>query len=239
MPEIGCFYGIGVGPGDPELITLKAARRIREAAVVAYVVSAKGRHRARDYAAALISSHAEEMPLPLPICVARSPAQNAYDSAARAIAARLKSGQDVVFLCEGDPLFYGSCSYLLVRLQPHFRTEIVPGVSSVMACAALMHSPLATREDVFITLPATLPVSVLETYLRRADSVAILKIGRHWKKICTLLVTLDLVKSAKYSAEVGRGAQFWSPLSQLWPPKSEASSSFSAPYFSTILIYKG
>ncbi len=131
----GRLYGIGVGPGDPELMTLKAVRVLAEAPVVAYPAPDKGESSARKIAAAHIPAGRIEIAIRVPMRPGPEPAA-IYDDAAKEIAAHLEAGRDVAVLCEGDPLFYGSFIYLHDRLAHRFPTTVVPGVSSLTACAA-------------------------------------------------------------------------------------------------------
>jgi len=131
----GTVYGIGLGPGDPELMTLKAARLIGEAKVIAYPTLAGGESFARSIAADYITEGTREIVMDVPMTVDRAPAQAAYDIGADAIRSALDAGEDVVVLCEGDPFFYGSFMYLYERLASSYDTQVVPGVSSMMAAA--------------------------------------------------------------------------------------------------------
>jgi precorrin-2/cobalt-factor-2 C20-methyltransferase len=133
----GTLYGIGLGPGDPELITLKAARLIASAQVIAYPCLAGADSFARAIAADLIPTGALEIAIDIPMTVERAPAQAAYDIGAQEIAKALDTGQNVVCLCEGDPFFYGSFMYLFARLADDYDVQVVPGVTSITACAAI------------------------------------------------------------------------------------------------------
>ena len=148
----GTLYGVGVGPGDPELITLKAARLIAAAPVIAYPAPDTGSSFARRIAADVIPETVLEIPMIVPMRTERFPAQDVYAQAAAEISGHLQAGRDVVVLCEGDPLFYGSFMYLFVRLADEHRTEIVPGVSSLGACAAALARPLVARNDTLTVL---------------------------------------------------------------------------------------
>ncbi len=136
MPaECGRLYGLGVGPGDPELLTLKALRLLRTVPVVAYPAPEHGDSFARSIVAAWIEGHQREIAIRFPMRPGPPPV-GIYETAAVALAAELESGRDVALLCQGDPLFYGSFINLLTRLAGRYRIEIVPGVSSLTAVAA-------------------------------------------------------------------------------------------------------
>src|SRR5690606_17546384 len=152
----GHLYGVGLGPGDPELITRKAARLIAEADVVAYYSGTHGRSIARSIAADLIPEGVVEERLVYPVTTGTTDHPGGYegaiaefyDDSARRLAEHLERGRDVVVLCEGDPLFYGSYMYLHDRLALRFPAEVVPGVTSVSAASAAVARPLVRRTDV-------------------------------------------------------------------------------------------
>ncbi len=229
-PVSGTLYGVGLGPGDPELITLKAARLIAAAKVIAYPSLAGADSFARAIAAALIPTDARELRIDIPMTTERAPAQQAYDLAARQIGKVLASGDDVICLCEGDPFFYGSFMYLFARLSDTHRVEIIPGVTSVTACAARARMPLAARNERLTILPGPLPASELRARIDGAESVAILKVGRHLAKISAVIGDLGLLDQAIYVERATLPEERILPLSQ---------APADAPYFSMILLTKG
>ncbi|WP_179379270.1 precorrin-2 C(20)-methyltransferase [Jannaschia marina] len=224
----GTLYGVGLGPGDPDLVTRRAARLIEGAGVVAYPSLAGGDSFARAIAADLIRPDAEEIRMDVPMTRERSPAQAAYDAGADRIATALEAGQDVVCLCEGDPLFYGSFMYVYARLKDRFPVEVVPGVTSVTACAAAAGMPLSARNEVMTVLPGPLPDDALREHLRTADTLVVMKVGRHLPRLRTLLAAEGL--SGTYIARATLGAEVVLPL---------AEAPDDAPYFSMILVTKG
>lgn len=226
----GTLFGVGLGPGDPDLITRKAARLIEEADVIAYPTLAGGDSFARSIAADLIKIGAREIRMDVPMTTDRAPAQTAYDIGAAEIGEVLKSGQDVVCLCEGDPFFYGSFMYLYARLTADFDVQIIPGVTSVTACAARAQMPLAARNERLTILPGPLPEAELKTRIEGAESVAIMKVGRHLPKIRSVLDQLNLTDQAMYIERASLPEEVVLPLAQA-PEK--------APYFSMILLTKG
>jgi precorrin-2/cobalt-factor-2 C20-methyltransferase len=223
----GTLYGLGVGPGDPELLTLKAHRLIRQADVVAYPAPDTGESFARAIVAEVIPAGATEIPIVIPMRAERFPAQEVYAAAADRIAAALNAGQDVVVLCEGDPFFYGSFMYLFSRLAADHPVEIVPGVSSLGAVTAAAARPLVARTEVLTVLPATLPDDALEAQLERADAAAIMKLGRNFARTRALLQRMGLAERAIFVAHASL------PQQQVFP-LSEAPE--TAPYFSMIVI---
>lgn len=226
----GVLYGVGLGPGDPELITLKAARLIGAADVVAYPTLAGAESFARAIAADLIKPGTPEIVMDVPMSVERAPAQAAYDEGAAAIRSALDRGQNVVCLCEGDPFFYGSFMYLFARLSGDYRVEVVPGVTSVTACAARAGLPLAARNERLTVLPGPLPETELRDRIAGAESVVIMKVGRHLAKIRAVIDDLGLTPQAVYVERATLPEEVVLPL---------ADAPQTAPYFSMILLTKG
>ena len=226
----GRLYGVGLGPGDPDLVTRKAARLIEGAAVIAYPALKGSDSLARGIAAELIPDGVREIVMEVPMTTAREPAQAAYDRGAADIAAELDAGRDVVCLCEGDPFFYGSFMYLHARLSPRYPVEVVPGVSSLTACAAVAGRPLVARNEVMTVLPGPLPEADLRARLWEADTLAILKVGRHLPKLRAVLEAEGLADRAIYVERATLAGEVRLPLSEA--PEA-------APYFSMILVTKG
>ncbi len=193
----GTLYGLGVGPGDPELITLKALRILRAAPVIAYPAPDDGDSLARSIVAEHLPGGQTEVPIRMPILTDRFPAQDVYDGAAEEIGGHLDDGRDVAVVCEGDPFFYGSFMYLFARLVERFPVEVVPGVSSLTACSAVLGAPLAAQNDVLAVLPAPLAVEELARRLSEVDAAAIIKIGRHFAKVRDVLCTMGLEDRAR------------------------------------------
>lgn len=226
----GTLYGLGIGPGDPDLITLKALRLLQAAPVIAYPAPEQGDSLARRIVAGHLPGGQTEIALRMPMVAARFPAQEVYDWAAQEIGGHLAAGRDVAVLCEGDPFFYGSFMYLFGRVAERFPVEVVPGVSSLTACAAVLGAPLAARNDVLTVVPAPLEEAVLAARLRDVEAAAVIKVGRHLQKVRKVLGELDLLDRARYVERATMGEQRILPLDGL----EEAS----APYFSMILIHK-
>ena len=230
MTQTGSLFGIGVGPGDPELLTLKAARRIAESAVVVYPVDADGNGFARTIAAGHFRPGQREIAMPMPCCGSREPAQAVYDQTALDIAAHLDAGHDVAVLCEGDPFFYGSFMYLFGRLADRYPVEVVPGVSALTAAAAVAGAPLCSRNDVLTVLPAPLPDAALAEPLAHCNGAALLKVGRHFARIRDLIDRLGLTDRARYVEHATLSDQRVLPLAAVDPAK--------VPYFSMILVHR-
>ena len=231
MAGQGILHGVGVGPGDPQLLTLKACEIIKAADVLAYPVNGSGKSHAREIASAVIPEDAEELPIHLPMKVERGPARKAYDAAAGKIAGHLGAGRNVAYLCVGDPLFYGSFMYLAARLEDTHEIEVVPGVTSLSACAARTHMPLGGRSDVLSVVPATLDEAALKAALANADAAAIIKVGRHFGKVRDVLRAAGLAERAL----ILEGASGDNERVMLLEDAAEKD----APYFSTILVRRG
>ena len=226
----GTAYGLGVGPGDPDLITVKALRVLRDAPVLAYPAPDRGEATARTIVAPHLPGTQTEIPIRMPMVASRFPAREVYDWAARELAAHLASGRDVAVLCEGDPFFYGSFMYLFARLAEQHRVEVVPGVSSLTACAAVLGAPLASRDDVLCVVPATLDASALRAAIAGVDAAAIIKVGRHLDKVIGVLEELELADRARYVEHATMASERCLDLT--------ATRRRGAPYFSMILVHK-
>jgi precorrin-2 C20-methyltransferase/precorrin-3B C17-methyltransferase len=187
----GTLYGVGLGPGDPELVTVKAARVIGEADVVAYHSARHGQSIARGIAAAYLRAGQIEEHLVYPVTteVADHPGgyagamEDFYRDSAELIAGHLHAGRDVALLAEGDPLFYSSYMHMHTRLTERFEAVIVPGVTSVSAASAAIGVPLVQGDEVLSVIPGTLPLDELTRRLTEADAAVILKLGRSYPRV--------------------------------------------------------
>jgi precorrin-2/cobalt-factor-2 C20-methyltransferase len=230
------LIGVGVGPGDPELMTLKALRALTEADVVVHFAKAGCASRARTIASAHLADGAVELPLFYPMTTELPRASNAYrdalcafyDDAAAQIAAHLEHGRRVAVICEGDPLFYGSYMHLHARLATRFPAEIVPGVTGISGCWSAAATPIAQGDDVFTVLPATLPEDEIARRLADADAAVVMKIGRHLPKLRRALAKSGRLQRAIY---VERGTMSDAKLMPL-----SAKCDDDAPYFAVVLV---
>jgi len=232
----GRLLGIGVGPGDPELITVKALRLLRAAPVVAYFV-AKGKS---GNAFGIIEAHLAPSQLRLPLVYPVTTEKLApplcyesiiaafYDDVSRQIAELLDSGQDVAVICEGDPFFYGSYMYLHDRLAERYSTEVVPGVCSMLGGAAMLGVPLVYRNQSLSVLSGVLPEAELTQRLAQADAAVIMKLGRNFEKVRRVLDTLGLTARALYIERATMAHQRIVPIADVDP--------LSSPYFSLLLV---
>jgi precorrin-2/cobalt-factor-2 C20-methyltransferase len=233
---VGRLLGVGVGPGDPELVTLKALRALGEADVVAHF--AKDGHA--SHARAIVARHLRpgiaELPLRYPVTTEhptsspcyRDAIRAFYDASADAVARHLEAGRTVAVIAEGDPLFYGSYMHLHVRLAPHYPVEIVAGVTGMSGCWSAAGAPVAQGDDVFTVLPATLPTEELERRLADTDAAVVMKLGRHLAKVRDALAKAGRLDRAIY---VERGTMSDAAMMRLADKKDD-----HAPYFAVVLV---
>jgi precorrin-2/cobalt-factor-2 C20-methyltransferase len=232
----GRLIGIGVGPGDPELMTLKATRALAEADLLVHFAKTGSMSHARTIAAGHIKADTPELPLFYPMtseqprngsCY-REAMREFYDDAAATLAAELDAGRAVAVICEGDPLFYGSYMHLHVRLAPRYPTQVIAGVTGMSGCWSAVGAPIAQGDDVFMVLPATLPEAELEQRLKDADAAVVMKLGRHLPKIRRTLARIGRLERAIY---VERGSTQSAVMMRLADKPDDA-----APYFAIVLV---
>ena len=230
------LYVIGVGPGDPELMTLKAARVIANAPVVAFFAKRGRIGHARSIAAGWISADATELRLEYPFTTevaVRDPRYARdigafYECAAASIARYLESGCEVALLCEGDPFFYGSSLAVLDRLAGTYDTETIPGVTGMSGCWTCAGLPVARGDDILTVLPGTLDEDRLVERLSACDAAVIMKVGRNLPKICAAVGRVGLMGRAVYVEHGTMGGERVVRLEQM--------NGQAAPYFSLVLI---
>jgi precorrin-2 C20-methyltransferase/precorrin-3B C17-methyltransferase len=206
MRTRGTLWGVGLGPGDPELVTVKAARVIGEADVVAYHSARHGRSIARRIAEPYLRAGQIEEHLVYPVTTETTDHPGGYAGAmedfyresADRIAAHLDAGRDVALLAEGDPLFYSSYMHMHTRLTKRFDAVIVPGVTSVSAASAATATPLVEGDEVLTILPGTLPVDELKRRLADTDAAVVLKLGRSYPTVREALSSTGRLDEAFY-----------------------------------------
>ena len=232
----GRLIGVGVGPGDPGLLTLNAIAALNEAGVVAHFAKAGNASNARTIAASHLKQGVEELALLYPVTTEIARADAAYreaiaafyDASAASIAARLDDGRVVAVIAEGDPLFYGSYMHLHVRLASRYPTEIVAGVTGMSGCWSSIGTPIAQGDDVFTVLPATLPEYELERRLADTDAAVVMKIGRNLPKVRRALDRAGRLERAIY---VERGT-----MANAQTMKLTDKLDTPAPYFAIVLV---
>jgi precorrin-2/cobalt-factor-2 C20-methyltransferase len=233
----GTLFGLGVGPGDPELLTLKALRLLQAAPIVAYFAAPKRKGNAFSIIEPHLLAHQELIRLEYPVTREKLPEHVSYetllgtfyDASAALVLSHLDAGRDVAVVCEGDPMFFGSYMYLHDRLAPRYRTEVVPGVSSIFAAASVLGAPLVYRNQTLSILSGVLEADELSTRLGSADAAVIMKLGGgNLAKVRAVLSDLNLMDRALYIERATMDAQQILPLAEV---DAEAS-----PYFSLILV---
>jgi precorrin-2/cobalt-factor-2 C20-methyltransferase len=232
----GRLYGIGLGPGDPELLTVKAVRLIQAAPVVSYFAKAGRRGHARGIVDQWLAPGVTELPLFYPMTTEHafdSPVYVStlaafYEDAAVQLSAHLDAGRDVALLSEGDALLYGSFMHLYMRLRSRYPVTMVPGVTGMAGCWAAAGEPMAWGDDTLAVLPGTLPLGGLVERLVATDAAVIMKLGRNFAKVRAAVEQAGLLARAIY---VERGTM----ENEIVLPLSEKTVG-PAPYFSLILI---
>ena len=232
----GRLIGVGTGPGDPELLTLKAVRALQEADVVAHFAKRNGNGNARAIVEGRLKPGAVELPLHYPVTTEidkdhadyKAQILAFYEDSAAKVAAHLEEGRTVAVLSEGDPLFYGSYMHLHVRLAHRFPTEVVPGVTAMSGCWSLTGEPIVQGDDVLTVLPGTMSEFELTRRLADTDAAVIMKVGRNLPKIRRSLAAAGRLERALY---VERGTMANGASMRLADKADDA-----APYFSIILV---
>jgi len=232
----GRLIGVGVGPGDPGLLTLNAIAALSEADVIAHLAKTGNASNARTIAAKHFRPGVEELSLLYPVTT-EIPKEDAsyretlrafYDGAAAQIAAHLDRGHTVAVIAEGDPLFYGSYMHLHIRLARRYPTEVIAGVTGMSGCWSAIGEPIAQGDDVFTVLPGTLPEYELERRLADADAAVVMKIGRHLAKVRRALDRAGRLERAIY---VERGTMTNAAIM----PLIDKLDTY-APYFAIVLV---
>ncbi len=232
----GRLIGVGLGPGDPELVTLKAARALAAAPVVAWFHKRGRTGHARTIADGLMPAGCVALPLAYPVTT-EIPVHDRdyagalapfYEAAAASLATHLTGGRDVALLCEGDPLFFGSFMHLYVRLRPRFATEVIPGVSGMSGCWSAAGLPMSWGDDVLTVLPGTLPFEALRDRLAGTDAAVIMKLGSNFAKVREAVEAAGLMDGAVYVERGTMAGEVVTPL------RDKADD--TAPYFSIVLL---
>lgn len=232
----GRLYGVGVGPGDPDLITVKAMKTLSHVSTIAYFCKRGKRSTARTIADCWLSPTVQEMALVYPLTTEIPfddpeyvrQLRSFYEISTHDIAKRLDAGSDVAVLCEGDPMFYGSFMHLYVRLKERHPVTIIPGVSGMSGCWSAAAQPITWGDDIFTVLPATLPSDVLAAKLGSSDAFVVMKIGKNFAKVRKAIEAVGLMDRALY---VERGTM---PGERIIPLADFDEETI--PYFSVILI---
>lgn len=232
----GTLWGVGLGPGDPELVTVKAARVIGEADVVAFHSARHGRSIARSIAQPYLRPSQIEEHLVYPVTTEttdhpggyRGAIDDFYEESANRIAAHLDSGRNVALLAEGDPLFYSSYMHMHRRLTDRFDAVIIPGVTSVSAASAATGTPLVEGDEILTVIPGTLPADEIARRLSDSDAAVIMKLGRSYGAVRQALDTAGVLDRAYYVERASTTQQRVLSAADVDPS--------SVPYFSLVLV---
>jgi len=232
----GKLTGVGTGPGDPELMTLKAVRAINEADVVAFFCKKGSTGNGRTIVEAHIRPGTIELPLVYPVTIEthkdeddyKNPINDFFDRSAEEIASYLDAGKNVAVLSEGDPLFYGSYMHLHLRLKDLYQADVIAGVTAMSGCWSMTGLPLVQGDDILSVLPGTLPEEKLAERLAVTDGAVIMKVGRNLPKIRRALASVGKLSGALY---VERGTMANGAAERL-----ETRDESPAPYFSIVLV---
>ncbi|MGW2206691.1 precorrin-2 C(20)-methyltransferase [Streptomyces sp. NPDC001774] len=232
----GKLYGVGLGPGDPDLMTLAAVKAIASADVIAYHSARHGRSIARSIAAEHIREDHVEERLMYPLTVEttdhpggyRGALDDFYEEAAARLAAHLDAGRTVAVLAEGDPLFYGSYQHMHKRLADRYDTTVIPGVTSVSAAAARLGEPLCEAEEVLTIIPGTLPEDELTARLAGTDSAVVMKLGRTFPTVRRALERAGRLEDARYVERAFMAGERTEVLSEV--------DAETVPYFSVAVL---
>ncbi|MFO1101755.1 MAG: precorrin-2 C(20)-methyltransferase [Methylocystis sp.] len=236
VAALGALIGVGLGPGDPELVTVKAARLIGAAKVVAFFAKRGRESHARAIAAPYLAPDCEEIALHYPVTTEIpfdqpeyvDSLQRFYEDCVARIRAVLEAGHDVTLLCEGDPLLYGSFMHMFARLDQRFRIEICAGVSGMSGCFAAARQPMAWGDDILTVLPATLDEDSLASRLAETDAAVVMKLGGNFAKLRRAMTRAGVIDRAIY---VERGAMPGEKIMRFSDKRDD-----DAPYFSMALV---
>ncbi|KQO72992.1 precorrin-2 C(20)-methyltransferase [Methylobacterium sp. Leaf87] len=233
----GTLFGVGMGPGEPDYLTVRAMKVLQAAPVLVHFCKKGRRGNARTIADAVLTSDpAREFPLAYPYTTELHPDHpdyvaalaSFYDDAAGQLSDHLGAGRDVAILSEGDPFFYGSFMHLWRRLKDRFPVEVVPGVTGMSGCWTRAGTPITWGDDVLTILPATLPQAALVARLAQTDAAVIMKLGRHLPKVRAALAEAGVLERAVY---VERGTMTGERVVALRDKPDDV-----APYFSMVLL---
>lgn len=233
----GTLYGVGLGPGAQDLMSVRADRLIRSAKHVAFFRKAGRSGQARRIVEGMLPSSAIEFPMEYPVTTEIPLSDPAYNETLSAFYAQctahvkglLDAGEDVVALCEGDPFFYGSFMHLYTRLKDDVPVEVVPAITGMSGAWTATGMPVTWGDDVLSVLMGTLPEDALVTHMRNADALVVMKIGRNITKIRNALERAGRFDAAWL-------VEFATMEGQTVTKLSEAEDKVT-PYFSIIIVH--
>ncbi len=236
--SMGRIICAGLGPGDPELMSVRAARLVRAARHVAYFRKAGRQGQARRIVAGMLADGCAEYAMEYPVTT-ELPADSAeyigllerfYDDWAGRLAALART-EEVVVLCEGDPFFYGSFMHLHVRLRGKVEMEIVPGITGMSGCWTATGTPITWGSDILTILPGTLPEAELARRMGESDAFVVMKTGRNLPKIRRALAQAGRLEAAFLVAHGTTSQQRIARLADM--------AEGDCPYFAVVLAHGG
>lgn len=236
MKQQGQLFGLGIGPGDPELITVKSLRLLQQSPVIAYFAAKGKKGNSLSIVEGYLNDKQKLLPLVYPVTTEKLPPpfcyetviSDFYDASGRQVAEYLEAGQDVAVICEGDPFFFGSFMYLHDRLASQYNTTVVPGVCSVLAGAAVLGAPLVYRNQSLTILSGVLSEEELKTRLMNTGAAAIMKLGGNFEKVRRVINDLGWGERALYVERATMKNQRIVPINEVNPSDS--------PYFSIVIV---
>lgn len=231
------IYGVGLGPGDPDLMSVKAARLIGNARVIAHFRKPGRAGNARTLVNGMLAPGVIEVAMEYPVTTEIAlddPAYNDslrefYDDCVQRLLVHAAEGRDVAVLCEGDPFLYGSFMHLHSRLAGKANVVVVPGISGMSGCWTASDRPITFGDDVLSVVPATLDEPSLRERFRDIDALVVMKLGRNLPKVRRALEAAGLIERAVY---VERGTMAAQKVMRLADKTDD-----EAPYFSVILVH--
>ena len=235
----GVFYGVGVGPGDPELITLKGYRTLREADVIC---SPKSRAEKEGVALSIVRSlldiKQKVLELTFPMTNDKVELELYWDKAVRQILSLLKEGKKVAFITLGDPSLYSTYTYVLKKIKQagSYPVETIPGVASFCACAAAANIPLAEGDEKLAIIPAVKDLDPLRLVLQNFENVVLMKIARNYPAVVKILAELGLKDQAIYASRCGLPDGFLKAGLSTLPEEMEELKEIQKDYLSLIII---
>lgn len=233
----GRVIGLGLGPGDPDLMSVRADRLVRGATHVAYFRKAGRGGQARRIVEGMLRADAQEIPLEYPVTT-EIPLDDPryaetlaafYAEAADRLAALAAGGDEVVVLCEGDPFFYGSFMHLYTRLRDRVAVEVVPGITGISAAWTATGEPITWGDDVLTVLMGTLPEADLTARMRETDALVVMKLGRNLAKVTRAVAAAGLMERAWLVEHAAMPGQAVLPLAE--------AAGRTAPYFSIVVVH--
>ena len=232
--KIGILYGISVGTGDPELITVKGLRLLQQSPVVAFPAGVNGKQgMAQQIIAPWLQHNQEQLALTFPYVQDLSVLTQAWIVAAQKVWQYLQTGKNVAFACEGDVSFYSTFTYLAQTLQqihPEAKVELVPGICSPMAAAAVLGHPLTIRQEKLVVLPAIYTIAELATVLDWADVIVLMKVSSVYQQVWQLLQQRSLLANSRIVVKATL------PDMVIYSDLSDRQN-LELPYFSILIVH--